>query len=168
VLGLMQQQRLLLSSIIQHAARWHPTGEIVSRMSETSVHRTNYATIERRSRRLANVLRRLGVNPGDRVATMAWNNYRHLELYWAISGTGAVCHTINPRLTQGDISYIMTHAGDTVLFADLSFVLLIAELGASIAACVRHIVLLAATAFTHFTHETPLANQLKCRFPDPV
>ncbi|MEA2777688.1 MAG: 3-(methylthio)propionyl---CoA ligase [Acetobacteraceae bacterium] len=143
MLGLMQQQRLLLSSIIQHAARWHPTGEIVSRMSETSVHRTNYATIERRSRRLANVLRRLGVNPGDRVATMAWNNYRHLELYWAISGTGAVCHTINPRLTPGDISYIMTHAGDTVLFADLSFVLLIAELGASIAACVRHVVLLA-------------------------
>jgi acyl-CoA synthetase (AMP-forming)/AMP-acid ligase II len=138
----MQQQRLLLSSIIRHAARWHPTAEIVSRMSETDIHRTNYATVERRSRRLANVLRRLGVNQGDRVATMAWNNYRHLELYWAISGTGAVCHTVNPRLASSDISYIITHAGDTVLFADLSFVPLIAELGASIAACVRHVVLL--------------------------
>ena len=123
----MQQQRLLLSSIIRHAARWHPTAEIVSRMSETTVHRTNYATIERRSRRLANVLRQLGVEPGDRVGTLAWNSYRHLELYWAISGMGAVCHTVNPRLAPDDISYIITHAGDSVLFADLSFVPLIAE-----------------------------------------
>jgi acyl-CoA synthetase (AMP-forming)/AMP-acid ligase II len=142
MLGLMQQQNLLLSSIIQHAARWHPNGEIVSRMSETHVHRTDYVTIERRSRRLANVLRRIGVNQGDRVATMAWNSYRHLELYWAISGMGAVCHTINPRLAPDDIGYIITHAGDTVLFADLSFVKLIGELASSIVTCVRDIVLL--------------------------
>jgi acyl-CoA synthetase (AMP-forming)/AMP-acid ligase II len=146
MLGLMQQQRLLLSSIIRHAARWHPNGEIVSRMSETDVHRTNYANIERRSRRLANVLRRLGVTHGDRVATMAWNTYRHLELYWAISGMGAICHTVNPRLAPTDISYIMTHAGDTVLFADLSFVPLIAEIAPSIAACVHDVVLLANPA----------------------
>ncbi len=72
MLGLMQQKNLLLSSIIQHAARWHPNGEIISRISETTFHRTDYATLERRSRRLANVLRGLGVNHGDRVATMAW------------------------------------------------------------------------------------------------
>ena len=146
MLGLMQQKNLLLSSIIQHAARWHPNGEIVSRISETHLHRTDYATIERRSRRLANVLRRLGVNHGDRVATMAWNSYRHLELYWAISGMGAVCHTVNPRLAPDDIGYIMTHAGDSVLFADLSFVPLIAEIASVIAVTVHHIVLMADPA----------------------
>ncbi len=144
MLGLMQQKNLLLSSIIQHAARWHPSGEIVSRVSETLVHRTDYATVERRSRRLANVLLRLGVKSGDRVATMAWNGYRHLELYWAISGMGAVCHTVNPRLAQDDIAYIITHAGDSVLFADLSFAGLIDDIAPAIAGCVRHIVFLAA------------------------
>ena len=113
MLGLMQQQKLLLSSIIQYAARWHPSGEVVSRMSESVVHRTNYATVEQRSRRLARVLERLGVRLGDRVATIAWNSYRHLELYWAISGMGAVCHTVNPRLAPDDITYIITHAGET-------------------------------------------------------
>jgi fatty-acyl-CoA synthase len=142
ILGLMQQQPLLLSSIIRHAARWHKNGEIVSRMSETMVHRTNYATIERRSRCLAGALRQLGTQQGERVATLAWNNYRHLELYWAISGMGAVCHTVNPRLAPDDISYIMTHAGDTTLFADLSFVPLIESIAPSIAACVRDVVLL--------------------------
>ncbi|WP_158932794.1 long-chain fatty acid--CoA ligase [Acidisphaera sp. S103] len=146
MLGLMQQKNLLLSSIIQHAARWHPNAEIVSRISETQIHRSDYATIERRSRRLANVLRRLGVNQGDRVATMAWNGYRHLELYWAISGMGAVCHTINPRLASDDISYIITHAGDSVLFADLSFVPLIAAIAPDLTGCVRHVVLLADSA----------------------
>src|SRR4051794_15291365 len=125
MLGLMQQKNLLLSSIIQHAARWHPRGEIVSRMSEIDVSRTNYAETEQRSRRLANVLARLGVKHGDRVGTLAWNTYRHLELYWAISGMGAVCHTVNPRLAPDDVSYIMTHAGDSVVFVDLSFVLLV-------------------------------------------
>ncbi|HEY4174773.1 MAG TPA: AMP-binding protein, partial [Rhodopila sp.] len=143
MLGLMQQKNLLLSSIIQHAARWHPKADIVSRISETETHRTDYATIEQRSRRLANVLRRLGVNQGDRVATLAWNGFRHLELYWAISGMGAVCHTVNPRLAQDDISYIITHAGDSVLFADLSFVPLIADIAPSLTGCVRHVVLLA-------------------------
>ncbi len=143
MLGLMQQKNLLLSSIIQHAERWHPDGELLSRMSETHLHRTNYATIARRSRRLANVLRHLGVKYGDRVATLAWNNYRHLELYWAISGMGAVCHTVNPRLAPDDISYITTHAGDSVLFADLSFVKLIEGITPDIATTVRHVVLMA-------------------------
>jgi fatty-acyl-CoA synthase len=143
MLGLMQQQSLLLSSIIQYAARWHPRGEVVSRLSEVDVHRTDYATVEMRSRRLARVMERLGVRRGDRIATMAWNGYRHLELYWAISGMGAVCHTINPRLAENDIIYIITHAGDSVLFADLSFVPLITKLAGDISTCVRHVVLLA-------------------------
>jgi acyl-CoA synthetase (AMP-forming)/AMP-acid ligase II len=79
MLGLMQQKNLLLPSIIQHAARWHPDANIVSRTSETNLHRSDYATIERRSRRLANVLQRFGVKQGDRVATMAWNGYRQAE-----------------------------------------------------------------------------------------
>jgi 3-(methylthio)propionyl---CoA ligase len=146
MLGLMQQQKLLLSSIIQYAARWHPTVEVVSRLSEMAVHRTDYATVEQRSRRLARVLERLGVRLGDRVATMAWNNHRHLELYWAVSGMGAVCHTINPRLAQDDITYIMTHAADSVLFADLSFVPLIADIAPTVAGCVHDVVLLADRA----------------------
>jgi len=146
MLGLMQQQKLLLSSIIQYAARWHPDAEVVSRLGETVIHRTNYAAVEQRSRRLARVLERLGVRLGHRVATMAWNSYRHLELYWAISGMGAVCHTINPRLAQDDITYIMTHAEDSVLFADLSFVPLIADIAPGIAGCVHDIVLLAERA----------------------
>jgi 3-(methylthio)propionyl---CoA ligase len=146
MLGLMQQQPLLLSSIIRHAARWHNNGQIISRMSETLVHRTNYATIERRSRRLAGRLRQLGAKQGERLATLAWNNYRHLELYWAISGMGAVCHTVNPRLAPDDIIYIMNHAGDTTLFADLSFVPLIESIAPSVAAGVRHVVLLADAA----------------------
>ena len=110
------------------------------------MHRTDYATVERRSRRLARVLQRLGVCLGDRVATMAWNSYRYLELYWAISGTGAVCHTVNPRLAPNDITYIITHAGDTVLFADPSFAPLIATIAPGIAGCVHDVVLLADRA----------------------
>jgi acyl-CoA synthetase (AMP-forming)/AMP-acid ligase II len=146
MLGLMQQKNLLLSSVIQHAARWHPHGELVPRISPTEVHRTDYATIESRSRRLASGLRRLGVRHGDCVATMAWNGYRHLELYWAISGMGAVCHTVNPRLAVDDIIYVMTHARDSVLFADLSFAPLIGEIAPALAGCVNHIVMMAEPA----------------------
>ena len=146
MLGLMQHKNLLLSSIIQHAARWHPRGEIVSRVDETQVHRTTWAETERRARQLANVLHGLGVRYGDRVATLAWNTHRHLELYWAVSGSGAVCHTVNPRLTPEDITYIMTHAQDSVLFADLSFVPLVQDIAPAIAGCVRDVVLLAEPA----------------------
>ena len=123
MLGLMQQHPLLLSSIITHAARHHPKAEVVSKLPEGGMHRTDYATVERRARRLARVLGGpLGVRMGDRVATLAWNGYRHLELYYAISGMGAVCHTVNPRLAPEDILHIMNDAADGVLFADLSFV----------------------------------------------
>ncbi|WP_374296743.1 long-chain fatty acid--CoA ligase [Sphingomonas sp.] len=143
MLGLMQQQKLLLSSIIQYAARWHPDGEVISRLSETEIHRTNYAAVERRSRRLARVLQRLGVRHGDRVATLALNSYRHLELYWAVSGMGAICHTLNPRLADDDLIYIATHAGDSVLFADPAFAALLARIAPGIAGCVHDVVVLA-------------------------
>ncbi len=128
MLGLMQQQPLLLSSIITHAARHHGGGEVVSKLANGSAHRTTYATVEQRARRLTRVLRSIGVLPGDRVATLAWNSYRHLELFYAISGMGAICHTVNPRLALDDIAFIMNDAADSVLFADADFAGLVASL----------------------------------------
>ena len=96
--GLMQQHQLLISSIIAHAARHHGDGEIVSRRADGSLAHTTYRAIEERSRRLVEVLQALGVKPGDRVGTLAMNSDRHMELYYGISGMGAVCHTVNPRL----------------------------------------------------------------------
>jgi len=140
--GLMQQQPLLVSSFIQHAARNHGTVEVVSRLGDDTMHRTNYAEVEQRSRRLVRVLQRLGVGPGDRVATLAWNSYRHLELYYAVSGMGAVCHTVNPRLALDDIAYIVNHAEDVVLFADTDFAGLAASLAPLVRDHVRTVVLL--------------------------
>ncbi|HET6183607.1 MAG TPA: long-chain-fatty-acid--CoA ligase [Acetobacteraceae bacterium] len=144
MLGLMQQHPLLVSSIIRHAARHHGNSEVVSVLGEGVVHRSNYAKIERRARRAALVLERLGVRFGDRVATLAWNTYRHLELFYAVSGSGAVMHTVNPRLLQQDIEYIITHAGDSVVFTDPSFVPLVEAMAPQIAACVRTVVVLCA------------------------
>jgi 3-(methylthio)propionyl---CoA ligase len=141
MLGLMQTQPLLVSSIICHAARHHAAREIVSQLDETHQHRTNYAELERRSRRLARVLQRLSVGFGDRVGTLAWNTYRHLELFYAVSGSGAVCHTVNPRLALHDIEYIITHAGDTILFADAGFAPLVQRIASVIQTCVRAVVI---------------------------
>src|SRR3954451_23984534 len=94
MLGLMQRHPLLLSSIITHAARHHGDAEVVSVLGEGTIHRSSYATVEPRARRLARVLQALGARPGERIATLAWNDHRHLELYYAVSGMGAVCHTM--------------------------------------------------------------------------
>jgi fatty-acyl-CoA synthase len=120
--GLMMQSQLTINSLIEHAARFHGDTEIVSRSVEGPIHRYTYADAFLRVHRLANSLVDLGVADGDRVATLAWNGYRHLELYFAISGMGAVCHTINPRLFPDQIAYIMEHAADKVVFVDLTFV----------------------------------------------
>ncbi len=126
--GLMQPQPLLLSSIITHAARHHGGGEVISKLTDGSLHRSTYAEVERRARRLACALQSVGVQPGDRIATLAWNGYRHLELFYAICGMGAICHTVNPRLAPDDIALIMHDAGDCVLFVDVDFAGLIADL----------------------------------------
>ena len=107
--GLMSEQPLLVSMLIRHAATFHNDVEIVSRTVEGATHRYTYGEAERRSRQLAKALRRLGIAPGDRVGTLAWNTYRHFELYYAISGSDAVCHTINPRLFDEQIGYMLTH-----------------------------------------------------------
>jgi len=141
--GLMQRRELLISSIIAHAARHHAEGEIVSRREDGRIVRTSYAAMERRSRRLMGVLRDLGVGFGDRVATLAMNSDRHLELYYAISGMGAVCHTINPRLSPEDLVYIVGHAEDGVIFVDPCFLPLVAAIAPKLAGILRAVVVLA-------------------------
>jgi 3-(methylthio)propionyl---CoA ligase len=126
--GLMMDRPLLVSSVIDYAAEVFPNVEIVSQTVEGGLHRYGYAEARQRIGRLANALLQLGVRPGDRVATLAWNGYRHFELYFAISGIGAVCHTINPRLFPEQITYIANHAGDSLLFFDLTFLPLVAKL----------------------------------------
>ncbi len=121
MLGLMMDWPLLISSLIDYASEYHGDREIVSRMIDRSVHRTNYRQIRIRALRLANALTKFGIQQGDRVGTLAWNNYRHVEIYYGVSGMGAVCHTINPRLFPEQIAYIINHAEDRILFVDTTF-----------------------------------------------
>ena len=126
--GLMMDRPLLISSIIDYAAEIHPKAEIVSVTTEGGVHRYTYAAARSRIAQLAHALTEMGVKPGDRVATLAWNGYRHFELYYAISGIGAVCHTINPRLFPDQLTYIVNHAEDVALFFDTTFAPLVAKM----------------------------------------
>jgi 3-(methylthio)propionyl---CoA ligase len=125
MLGLMQQQSLLISSLIQFAERHHGDGEIVSRRVEGDIHRYNWAQAAKRARQVANTLDGMQVAQGSRIATLAWNGYRHLELYFGVSGSGRVLHTINPRLHPEQIAWIANHAEDQVLCFDMSFLPLV-------------------------------------------
>jgi fatty-acyl-CoA synthase len=118
----MMDQPLLISNLIEHAARFHGDTEIVSREPDRSLHRYTYAAARNRACQVARALLALGIRSGDRVATMAWNTHRHFELYYGISGIGAVLHTINPRLFHDQIRYMANHAEDRVLLLDPSFV----------------------------------------------
>ncbi|MFI4980705.1 MAG: long-chain-fatty-acid--CoA ligase [Nevskiales bacterium] len=128
MLGLMQQRPLLISSLLDHAERYHAGTDIVSRSIEGPIHRSNWATIASRARRLANALRRLGVTQGERVATLAWNHNRHLEIYFGVTGSGAVLHTVNPRLFPEQLRFIIGDAEPSTLFFDLSFADLVGQL----------------------------------------
>jgi len=128
--GLMMQAPLAIASLIQHADRFHPDVEIVSRRVEGDIHRTTYRQAHRRARQLANALAALGVGRSDRVGTLAWNGYRHFELYFAVSGSGAVLHTLNPRLHPEQIAWIINHAGDRVLCFDLTFLPIVEAIAA--------------------------------------
>ncbi|HYD61787.1 MAG TPA: 3-(methylthio)propionyl-CoA ligase [Noviherbaspirillum sp.] len=123
--GQMMSDPLLISSIIEYADRYHPDTEIVSRRVEGDMHRYTYRDCHKRARKMANALAALGVRPGERIGTLAWNGYRHLELYYAISGSGSVMHTINPRLHADQVAYIINHAEDQYLFFDISFLSLV-------------------------------------------
>src|SRR6266851_4168258 len=128
--GLMMDRPLLIQHLIEYAGKCHADTEIVSRTNEGPIHRYTYAEAERRSKQLAKALKRLGIDAGDRVGTLAWNGYRHYELYFGVSGIGAVCHTVNPRLFAEQLRYIVNHAEDKVVFFDLSFAPLVEKLAA--------------------------------------
>ncbi|HEV2558183.1 MAG TPA: long-chain-fatty-acid--CoA ligase [Microvirga sp.] len=126
--GMMMNRPLSIAAVLEYAAEVHGSRSIVSVATEGSLHRTTYRGIKPRIAQLAHALRRLGVEPGDRVGTLAWNGYRHFELYFGVAGIGAVCHTINPRLFPDQLEYIVNHAADRVLFFDITFAPLVAAL----------------------------------------
>ena len=130
--GLMQDKPLLIKSLIEHAATFHPRTEIVTKTVEGPVHRSNYSEILTRSKKIANALKTIGVDFQDRVGTLAWNTYRHFELYYGVSGSGAILHTVNPRLYPEQLTYIINHAEDKVLFFDITFTDLVKELAPSL------------------------------------
>ncbi|HSM60012.1 MAG TPA: long-chain-fatty-acid--CoA ligase [Longimicrobiales bacterium] len=120
--GLMMDTPLLISSLVEHAATVFPGTEVVTRTVEGPVHRYAWPDVRRRSMQVARALRAAGVRDGDTVATIAWNTHRHLELYYGVSGTGAVIHTVNPRLHPSQVAYVLNHARDRMVFVDLTFV----------------------------------------------
>ncbi len=139
--GLMQQQPLMISSIIEFAERWYPSVEVVSRTVEGPIHRYTYQDMGVRARQLADSLKRLGVGHGDRVGTLAWNGYRHQELYYGVSGSGAVLHTVNPRLFKEQLAYVINHAGDKVIFTDLTFVPLLEGLAEQLSSIEHYVIM---------------------------
>jgi acyl-CoA synthetase (AMP-forming)/AMP-acid ligase II len=137
--GLMQDRPLLIQQLIEHAALNHGDTEIVSRTLEGGLHRYTYRDARVRAKKVAEALTALGIKPGDRIGTLAWNGYRHFELYYGISGMGAICHTINPRLFPEQIVYIVNHAQDQLLFVDLNLLPAVEKLLPQLTG-VRHIV----------------------------
>src|SRR6266536_3676245 len=126
--GLIMDMPLMISSAIQHAAEFHGGTEIVARDVDGTIHRYTYAEAHRRTKRLANALGRLGVRPGDRIGTLGWNTHRHFELFYGVSGSGAVLHPVNSRLFADQIVYIVNHAEDTWLFIDAATLALAEQL----------------------------------------
>ncbi|PZN95846.1 MAG: long-chain fatty acid--CoA ligase [Alphaproteobacteria bacterium] len=153
MLGTMQDWPLLVWKLIDHAATFHGDREVVSLTCEGVRHRSDWRTVRGRARQVAEALRHMGIVPGDRVATLAWNTYRHVESWYGISGMGGVAHTINPRLFDDQIVYIANHAEDRVLFFDLTFVKLVERLAPRFTT-IEHYVLLTDRA--HMPADTTL------------
>ena len=139
--SLMQQRQLLISGLLTHAAQYHGQVEVVSHLPGGEVRRSNWAEVSVRARRLAQALTGAGLSLGDRVGTLAWNTHRHLELYYAVSGMGAVLHTVNPRLFPEQIAYIVNHAEDQVLCFDLDFADLVVRLAPELKTVKRFVAL---------------------------
>src|SRR5437762_5477334 len=154
MLGLMQDWPLLCHRIIEHAARYHGTQEIVTRSVEGPIHRTNYAEIRIRALKVAQRLDRDGIKLGDRVATLGWNTWRHLESWYGIMGIGAICHTVNPRLFPDQVAWILNHAEDRIVMIDLTFVPLLEAIAAKVPKVERYVI------YTDRAHmpETKLKN----------
>ncbi len=141
MLGLMQDWPLLCHRIIDHAAIKHGERQVVSRSVEGPIHRTNYAEVRERALKVAQRLDRDGIRLGDRVATLAWNTWRHLEAWYGIIGIGAIYHTVNPRLFPEQIVWIVNHAEDRVMMVDLTFVPLLEKLADKLPTIERYVVL---------------------------
>ncbi|MGL4445105.1 MAG: long-chain-fatty-acid--CoA ligase [Alsobacter sp.] len=141
MLGLMQDWPLLIHRVIDHAARQHGARKVISRSVEGPMHEIGYADVRRRALRLARRLDADGIRLGDRVATLAWNTWRHLEAWYGITGIGAIYHTVNPRLFEDQIVYIMNHAEDRILLLDLTFVPLVEKLAPRLTTVERYVVL---------------------------
>ncbi|EAS49174.1 medium-chain-fatty-acid--CoA ligase [Aurantimonas manganoxydans SI85-9A1] len=152
--GLMQQWPLLCSKVIDHAATYHPLREVVSRSVEGPMHRTNYREVRARAMKLAQRLDREGIRLGDRVATMAWNTWRHLECWYGIVGIGAIYHTLNPRLFPEQIAWIMNDAEDRIIFADITFMPILEAIAPNVPSLEKIVVLTDAANLP----ETKLAN----------
>ncbi len=153
--GLMMDYPLTIDRILEHANRMFPRKQVSTKQPDGSMHRYTYAEMYGRVKKLANVLVSLGIEPGDRVGTFAWNNYQHLELYYAVPCSGAVCHTLNIRLSPAQLAYIINHAQDKVIFIDGSLVSLFEQVVDEVD-CVEHYVLFNADS----SLETSLPNVL--------
>ncbi|RZL00296.1 MAG: fatty-acid--CoA ligase [Rubrivivax sp.] len=157
LMGQMMHMPLSISSLLRHAARHNGDVEIVSKRVEGDIHRTTWTDIELRSRQLAQALARLGLKAGDRVGTLAWNGYRHVEIYYGVSGSELICHTINPRLFPQQVAWIINDAEDKVLFVDLNIFPLVDKLAAMLPT-VKHVVVM--TSREHMPKESSIPNLL--------
>lgn len=146
--GLMMNTPLLISNILEHAALQHPEREIVSVTHDHVRHRSNWRTVAERARKLATVLQNHGMPPGERLATLAWSDFRHLEIYFGVAGNGQVCHTINPRLFTEQLVYIINHAEDRWLFVDPVFLPLIENIADQLPSIERFVVLCESDALS--------------------
>jgi len=141
MLGLMQDYPLLCHRIIEHAAKYHGTQEVVTRSVEGPIVRTNYKQIYERALKVSQMLQRDGIKFGDRVATIAWNTWRHLECWYGIMGIGAICHTVNPRLFPEQIAWIINHAQDRIVMTDITFVPILEKIADKLPSVERYVVL---------------------------
>jgi len=142
--GTMMATSLTIPSILDHAKRYHGSGEIISVNGDGTVERSNWREVWQGAKRLASALHKLDVQAGERVSTIAWNNRRHLEIYFGVAGAGMVCHTINPRLFPEQLVYIINHAEDAVLCFDETFLPLVANIRDKLTT-VRHFVLMSSS-----------------------
>jgi fatty-acyl-CoA synthase len=141
MLGLMQDWPLLCHRVIDHAATFHPERPIITRSVEGPFHTTNYANLRKRALRVAQRLDKSGIKLGDRVATLAWNTWRHLEAWYGIMGIGAIYHTVNPRLFPDQIAWIVNHAEDRLMMVDLTFLPILEKLADKLKPIERYVVL---------------------------
>ena len=163
--ALIQDRQLLISSLIKYSAEYHGENDIVTRNNDGTIHRTNYGEVYKRTQKLAHALESIGAEPGDRIGTVSWNSFRHLEVYYATSGIGCICHTVNPRLFVEQLTYIINHAEDKFLFVDTSFVTLVEDLKSDLTSVKGVVVMcdqkeMPETSFTNvYCYETLIEDQ---------